>query len=85
LVDDEVQPKALRVLFYLVHQRSRSVDRHEILRTVWPGVRVGEDVVFRAGGIAASTETAICWRSHLHAREWSRREGQIIRIASGGA
>jgi DNA-binding winged helix-turn-helix (wHTH) protein len=43
-----LQPKALRVLFYLAGQRARAVDRDEILRTIWPDVRVGDDVVFRA-------------------------------------
>jgi predicted ATPase/DNA-binding winged helix-turn-helix (wHTH) protein len=43
-----IQPKALRVLFYLVDQRARAVDRDEMLRRLWPDVRVGDDVVFRA-------------------------------------
>lgn len=43
-----IQPKVLCVLLFLVRERTRAVDRRELLRAVWSVVKVADDSVTRA-------------------------------------
>jgi|HubBroStandDraft_5_1064220.scaffolds.fasta_scaffold28690_1 DNA-binding winged helix-turn-helix (wHTH) protein len=43
-----VQPKVLRLLFYLVRHRERTVPKEELLRAIWPAEAVGEGSLTRA-------------------------------------
>jgi DNA-binding winged helix-turn-helix (wHTH) protein len=43
-----VQPKVLRLLFYLVRHRGRTVPNEELLRAVWPAEVVGRGSLTRA-------------------------------------
>jgi DNA-binding winged helix-turn-helix (wHTH) protein/Tol biopolymer transport system component len=43
-----VEPKALRVLLYLLHNSGRLVTKEEILDAIWPDVNVGENSLTRA-------------------------------------
>jgi DNA-binding winged helix-turn-helix (wHTH) protein len=44
----ELQPKALKLLVYLLQQRERAPTRAELLDALWPGVTVGEASLSRA-------------------------------------
>lgn len=43
-----VQPKVLRLLFYLVQQRERAVSSEELMRALWPDTTVGAGSLKRA-------------------------------------
>src|ERR1700750_893673 len=43
-----LQPKALRLLVHLIRNRERAVSREELLRELWPGVRVTNDSLTQA-------------------------------------
>jgi DNA-binding winged helix-turn-helix (wHTH) protein len=43
-----LEPKALRVLLYLLHNPGRLVTKEELLSAVWPDVTVGENSLSRA-------------------------------------
>lgn len=44
----EVEPKALRVLFYLIHNRDRVVTKEELIREVWAGSTVTDNALTRS-------------------------------------
>ena len=44
----EVEPKALRVLFYLIHNRDRVVTKEEMIREVWAGSSVTDNALTRS-------------------------------------
>jgi Tol biopolymer transport system component/DNA-binding winged helix-turn-helix (wHTH) protein len=44
----EVEPKSLRVLFYLIHNRDRVVTKEELIREVWAGSTVTDNALTRS-------------------------------------
>ena len=44
----EVEPKSLRVLFYLIHNRHRVVTKEELIREVWAGSSVTDNALTRS-------------------------------------
>jgi DNA-binding winged helix-turn-helix (wHTH) protein len=49
-----LQPRAFEVLAYLINNRSRVVDKDELLETLWPGVIVTDSSLQRAVSLARS-------------------------------
>src|SRR5258707_2080914 len=47
----QVEPKVLRLLLYLIENRSRLVRKQELLDTVWQDAMVTENVLTRAIGL----------------------------------
>ncbi len=43
----ELEPKALRVLFYLIENRGRVVSKEELIREVWAGTAVTDNALTR--------------------------------------
>jgi DNA-binding winged helix-turn-helix (wHTH) protein/Tol biopolymer transport system component len=50
-----LEPKALRVLLYLLHNPGRLVTKEELLNAVWPDVSVGENSLTRAVALLRKT------------------------------
>ena len=44
----ELEPKSLRVLFYLIHNRDRVVTKEELIREVWAGSSVTDNALTRS-------------------------------------
>jgi len=44
----EAEPKSLRVLFYLIHNRDRVVSKEELIREVWAGSSVTDNALTRS-------------------------------------
>ena len=65
-----LRPKALQLLCLLVENAGEVIDRDRIMRSVWPGVTIGDD-----GSRSASATSAARWAT--------RRSASLGRCRSG--